>query len=100
MSHGLSDKERLGAVAFGRKASERFAQPYHGRKGVSGVARARGRRDDGFLFGNDGLEADFWFFHKEERSQEKPRMTSHPSLVTLSIHFAKLRPSVMATLKD
>ena len=64
MSHGLSDKERLGAVAFGRKASERFKRSHtHGREGVS--RRREGlveRAMTGCLFGNDGLEADFGFF--------------------------------------
>ena len=40
--HGLSDKERLGAVAFGRKASERFTRSHTmAGKVYLGVARAR-----------------------------------------------------------
>ena len=42
VSHGLSDKERLGAVAFGRKASERFTRSHTmAGKVYLGVARAR-----------------------------------------------------------
>ena len=42
MSHGLSDKERLGAVAFGRKASERFVRSHTmAGKVYLGVAKAR-----------------------------------------------------------
>jgi phage/plasmid-associated DNA primase len=41
VSHGLSDKERLGAAAFGRKASERFKRSYTKLgKVYLGVARA------------------------------------------------------------
>jgi putative DNA primase/helicase len=40
--HGLSDKERLGAVAFGRKASERFTRSHTmAGKVYLGVAKAR-----------------------------------------------------------
>ena len=42
VSHGLSDKERLGAVAFGRKASERFTRSHTVTgKVYLGVAKAR-----------------------------------------------------------
>jgi putative DNA primase/helicase len=42
VSHGLNDKERLGAVAFGRKASERFTRSHTmAGKVYLGVARAR-----------------------------------------------------------
>jgi len=42
VSHGLNDKERLGAVAFGRKASERFTRSHTmAGKVYLGVAKAR-----------------------------------------------------------
>jgi hypothetical protein len=62
--HGLSDKERLGSVIFGRKASERFKRS-HTLGGRVYPRRREGHIEHsmkGCLLGNEGLEADCRFF--------------------------------------